>query len=137
MQSAHLVKVNSMHDHGSAVMYACHWMTGKVDQPMVVTEAWRLDLRGWMARTKTSERALAAEVGMNQSSLHRILNGDVATSEMVLPICRRTGIEPPHPLVRVSPSRLQLVADLDAMESSNPKQYEAVMTILENLHKKH
>lgn len=98
------------------------------NEPMLVTTPdWRKDFGTWIDGKRGRRNSLAKELDVDPSLLSKLRSGDVRKSELIMPICRATGVNPPTG--HVDPGFLD---DLSMLRDKNPDAYEQLRRLAES-----
>lgn len=97
------------------------------NEPMLVTTSdWRKAFGGWLDARRGRRQELADHLGCNPSLITHIRKGDVRKSELIMPICHYTELDPPRG--HVDP---QFLDDLGILRDENPEAYEQLKNLAE------
>lgn len=93
---------------------------------LVTTSDWRKDFGTWLDAKRGRRNQLAKDLECDPSLLSHLRSGAVRKSELVMPICRVTGVDPPKG--HVDPEFLD---DLGVLRAKNPDAYEQLRQLAE------
>lgn len=99
------------------------------NEPMLVTTSdWRRDFGEWLDAKRGRRNDLARILGVDPSLLSKLRSGDVRKSEVIMPICRATSVNPPKG--HVDPD---FIDTLGSLREAKPEAYEQLRQLADTL----
>lgn len=92
---------------------------------LATTPTFRKALGDWLSAERGRRVTIARQLGVTPATLSQIKDGLIRKSELILPICRLTGIEAPDGYVDS-----RTVDDLETLRITNPDGYASVMATI-------